>query len=68
MKIEDYKRAVRTMGDIQPNDRAAITIMLKENGDFFISTVGEPENVAELLDKFADYCDETADQLRGGKR
>lgn len=68
MKTEDYSRAVRAMNDIRPEDKAAITIILKEDGGFFVSTVGDTNDVATLLDRFADYCDSVAEQMKGGKK
>lgn len=64
MKQEDYSRGVRAINDIQPDDRAALTVILKDDGSLFVSNVGEPDNIGELYDKFADYCDKIADRLK----
>lgn len=42
MKIEEYKRAVRCLGDVQLNDRAIIVARQKENGQIVITNCGDP--------------------------
>ena len=64
MKQEDYSRGVRAINDIQPDDRAALTVILKADKSLFVSTVGEAEWVAIMYDRFADYCEAIESQLR----
>lgn len=42
MRIEDYKRAVRCLGDVQLNDRAVVIARQKENGQIVITNCGDP--------------------------
>lgn len=57
MKTEDYSRAIRAMNDVQPDDRAVITVVLQEDGGLFVSTCGTPGDVSELLLKYSQYLD-----------
>lgn len=68
MRPEDYKRAVRAMGDITPNDKAAITVILKENGDTFISATGDMDSQVVLLDRIASYYESVGENMKGGSK
>lgn len=68
MKTEDYSRAVRAMNEVRPDDKAAITMILRADGGFFVSHTGETEDIVTLMGRYADYCESVADLLKGGKK
>lgn len=43
MTIEEYKRGVRTMGDIMPSDRCMIVAQVYKDGRLRISNIGDKE-------------------------
>lgn len=66
---EDYSRAVRAMNDIRLTDKAAVTVILREDGGLFVSTVGTVDAVMELLDKYASYMESVVEKAsKGGKQ
>lgn len=63
---EDYSRAVRAMNEVRLTDKAAVTVILRENRELFVSTVGNADDVAEMLDKYAGYIEAVVDKAMGG--
>lgn len=51
MKIEDYKRLVTRMNEIQPSDKAAILITMDSGLEIHTATFGEPGEVSLLRKK-----------------
>ncbi len=67
MKIEDHKRLVSRMNEVQPSDRAAILVTMDCGGDITVCTFGEPKSLDELRTQVF-LKTHTCYQTKGGER
>lgn len=54
MKTEDYKRAVRSMNEVNEDDKAALVVILKPDGNLFVANCGD--DIVDLYERFLNYA------------
>lgn len=57
MNNTDYAQVTRAARELQPTDLASSVICLRQNGDLFVSTHGDAEHVADMLEKWVSYIE-----------
>lgn len=51
--------------EIRGNDKSALTVILREDNGLFVSTTGGPDDIVELLDRYAVYLEMVATKAEG---
>lgn len=63
MKTEDYKRAVRSMNEVKEDDKAALIVILKPDGNMFVANCGE--DILDLYERFLNYAGDVFASMAG---
>jgi len=53
MQNQEYKKTVRTIGDVNPSDKAAVIGRMKDNGQIIIVNAGEEDSLKKLYNTLA---------------
>lgn len=55
MKTEDYSRATRVINDVQQDNKAVVTAILRADGSLFVSNCGDTKSICNLYDSLVNY-------------